>query len=107
VDPSSRLRRTLDDTINLIKFVKDSELLLNIDRIAEQYTDFLNIKIERIEALVSKKIIARKLANQLMSFYIKKELVDDISSICKLEKNKKEKHVFISYKSKQTQYSDI
>lgn len=69
----------------------------NIDEIKKQYQDSLSNKIEKIEELIRDKKISKKMAGRLISFYIKKELLSDISTICKLDRAKKEKQILFTY----------
>ncbi|KKQ38794.1 MAG: hypothetical protein US54_C0003G0022 [Candidatus Roizmanbacteria bacterium GW2011_GWA2_37_7] len=78
----------------------------NINEIKEQYNDILSNKIEKIEQLVEEKKISKALAVRLISFYIKKELLSNINTICKFNKTK-EKQILFTYQSNTKNYFTI
>ncbi|MDP4010954.1 MAG: hypothetical protein Q8P72_01880 [Candidatus Roizmanbacteria bacterium] len=78
-----------------------------MDEIKEQYEDILGAKIEKIEELLVGKKISKTLATRLMSFYIKKELLNNISTICRFNKTYKEKQILFTYQSNTKDYFSL
>lgn len=68
--------------------------------IYEQYRDDLSLKVERIERMMQENKITKKLARKLLSFYIKKEIKQDISNTFLFDNKSKMRQIVLSYRSK-------